>query len=335
MRAAGAALLVAAAACGVARAQAVPQLPGPEAVTRAWASERYRRVEIPSAERPSALPSGTLPEALARDAEVLLRRPGTVALLLIDSGRIVFEGYDKGAAATDRLLSFSMAKTMTALAVGEAACAGRIANLDDRADAHARELAGTAFGEASVRDLLRMASGAGAGAGNLHGQPRPGATSDLILGRVSMARQLREHGRRARTLFGEVRPGTRFAYNNLDTDALSLVVEAASGEPFAQWFGRTVMAPAGPEASSFWLLDADGRAAAHVGFMATLRDWGRLALRVLALRGASTGDACMQAFVSDATRRQIPTGASGGFEGYGYQVWTDGRILPPESFWMH
>ena len=68
--------------------------------------------------------------------------------------------------------------------------------------------------------------------------------------------------------------------------------------------------------------------------MATLGDWGRLALRVLALRGASTGDACMQAFVSDATRRQIPTGASGGFEGYGYQVWTDGRILPPESFWI-
>ncbi len=327
--------LVASRFCADAAAQTVPALSSPEAVTRAWSSDRFRRATLPPAEQPAPLPRQALRQALERDAQALLQRPGMIALLMIDRGRVVFEGYDKGATETDRLLSFSMAKTMTALAVGEAHCAGRIPNLDERADLLAPTLAGTAFGEASVRDLLRMASGARAGAGSLHGQPRPEATSDLLRGRVPMSRQLREHGQRASTLFGEVRPGTRFAYSNLDTDALSLVVEATTGEPFAQWFGRTVAGPAGLEASSFWLLDGEGRAAAHVGYLASLRDWGRLALRMLALRDGTQGSACMQGFVADATRRQLPTWATNSlFEGYGYQTWLDARGMPPQSFWM-
>lgn len=317
-----------------ARAQPVPPLPAPEAVTRAWVSARGNRAEIPPAERPSVLPRAVPSPALAREAQAVLDRPGTVALLLIDRGRVVFEGYDKGAVEADRLLSFSVAKTMTAIAVGEALCAGAVRSLDDRADAYADAVSGTARGEASVRDLLRMASGARGGEAGLHGQPRPGATADVMLGREAIGGQLREHGRRAATLFGEVRPGTRFAYSNLDTDALARVVEAAVGEPFPDWFGRTVMGPAQPEASSYWMLDRDGYAVAHAGFMATLRDWGRLALRVLALRGGEAGDDCMQTFLAEGTRRQLPTWAAGGFEGYGYQTWTDGPRLPSRSFWM-
>lgn len=321
-------------AVGLASAQPAPALPGPEAVTRVWSDPRFQRLAIEAAAAPAVLTTAVLPEPVARDAQALLRQPGTVALLLIDGGRIVFEGYDKGATEADRLLSFSMAKTLTALAVGEALCAGRLASLEGPAVAHAPQLAGTAFAEVSLRDLLRMSSGARSSAGQLHGQPRPGATADLIFGRTSATRLISEHGQRARTLFGELRPGERFAYNNLDTDALALVLEGATGEPFARWFGRTVMARVQPEAASFWLADAEGRAVAHMGFMATLRDWGRIAQRTLDLRTGRTGDACLQRFVSEATRRQIVTGPSGAFAGYGYQTWTDHRLLPSTSFWM-
>ncbi|MEN9316314.1 MAG: hypothetical protein RIS35_2707 [Pseudomonadota bacterium] len=315
-------------------AQPVPPLPAPEAVTGVWRSERHVRAEIPGSERPAVLERAAASPALARDAQALLGRPGTLALLLIDRGRVVFEGYDKGTTERDRLMSFSIAKTMTAVAVGEALCAGAVRSLDDRADAYADVVSGTARGEASVRDLLRMASGARGGDPALHGQPRPGATSAVMLGREAIAGQLREHGRRAVTLFGEVRPGARFAYSNLDTEALARVVEAAVGESFPEWFGRAVMVPAEPEASSYWLLDREGHAVAHAGFMATLRDWGRLAMRVLALHGGDAGDDCMRDFLAEAGRRQITTGSGAGFAGYGYQIWTDGPRLPGKSFWM-
>ena len=50
------------------------------------------------------------------------------ALALVDRGVLVFEGYgsSKGASPQGRFASYSVAKSVTALAVGEALCAGKI-----------------------------------------------------------------------------------------------------------------------------------------------------------------------------------------------------------------
>lgn len=312
-------------------------LTGPGWIHSLWSTPGQRLAEWPAAAQTQPLAKAS-PQALAVEhreaAERLLAGPGTVALMLIDRGQVVFEGYAQGASESDRLLSFSIAKSMTALAVGEALCAGRLRSLDDLAKVHAPELAGTAYGEATVRDLLRMASGARAGNAALHGQPRPGATPALARGQGSVLEMLREFGDRDRTLFGPVQPGQRFSYNNLDTDALARVVQGAVGEPLPAWFGRTVLARVGPERSSFWALDARGDVIAHAFFMATLRDWGRLAQDTLDLWKGRAGSPCLQRFVRDATSRQIATYQREGFQGYGYQIWRDERLLPTESFWM-
>lgn len=312
-------------------------LSGPERVHSVWNALGQTRAELPASASAQPLPRAA-PQALAVEhreaADRLLAGPGTVALLLLDRGRVVFEGYAQGATESDRLLSYSIAKSMTALAVGEALCAGRLRSLDDRAQSHAPELTGTAYGEATVRDLLRMASGAKAGTAALHGQPRAGATAALTRGQGSVRELLQEFGARDRALFGLVPPGQRFSYNNLDTDALARVVQGAVGEPFVAWFGRTVLARAAPEQSSFWALDAQGDVIAHAFYMATLRDWGRLAQGTLDLWKGRTGTGCLQQFVRDATSRQIATFHRDGFQGYGYQIWRDERMLPVESFWM-
>ena len=94
-----------------------------------------------------------------RFAQTTIELPGTTALALIDKGVLVFEGVGSGKGVTPqaRFASYSMAKSVTALAVGEALCAGRIKDLTDKAEDYAPQLKGTPYGESAVRDLLMMA----------------------------------------------------------------------------------------------------------------------------------------------------------------------------------
>jgi CubicO group peptidase (beta-lactamase class C family) len=272
--------------------------------------------------------------ALRAQAQAALERPGTLALALIERGVLVYEGHAGGWSASDRYFSFSVAKSLTALAVGEALCAGRIRSLDDTALAYAPQLSGTAYGEASVRHLLMMASGAQSGGPDLSGQPHPGAFGAEMMGRKTVSQQWRDHGRRARGLFSEVRAGERFDYNNLDTAALGAVVAGATGEPFHAWFGRTVVEKAGLSETSRWNLDRDGRELNYAAYSATLRDWVRLALRFRAVLRGEVDEPCLRAFLEEGTRTRIATHARSGFMGYGYQIWTDYAHGARGAFWM-
>ena len=54
-----------------------------------------------------------------------------------------------------------MAKTIVSMLIGIAIDEGRIHSVDDLAETYVPELAGTAFGQTSLRALLHMASGVG------------------------------------------------------------------------------------------------------------------------------------------------------------------------------
>ena len=92
--------------------------------------------------------------------EDYLQRQRVMALLVIKNGVVQVERYQYDRTDNDRYLSNSMAKTITAMGVGIALREGRIRSLDDRADSYAPTLAGTLYGETSIRNLLRMSSGA-------------------------------------------------------------------------------------------------------------------------------------------------------------------------------
>jgi CubicO group peptidase (beta-lactamase class C family) len=89
-----------------------------------------------------------------------MKRQRVMALLIVKDGVIQVERYQYDRKPTQRFLSNSMAKTLTAMAVGIALKEGLIRSLDDRAEVYAPALAGTLYGQTSVRHLLRMSSGA-------------------------------------------------------------------------------------------------------------------------------------------------------------------------------
>ena len=270
--------------------------------------------------------------AVADRAERLFVSNSALALMLIDAdGQVLYEKYRLGAGPDSLLIGYSMSKSATALAVGQALCDGAIGSLDDAAETYADALKGTAYGEASVRELLMMAS-----AGHkavFAGQPSMGFSAEL----------LRRGTRTLRDSFAEFgRPGPNasqrgvFEYKGLDTYALGAVVAGATREPFDRYFARAVWHRVGADADAAWLVDRNGDAATASGFGARLRDWGRLALYVRD-RMREGDRSCMGRFVQEATPARIANASrrtGGAFANYGYQFWSGNRTTRPEVAWM-
>ncbi|MFY7960714.1 MAG: serine hydrolase domain-containing protein, partial [Elsteraceae bacterium] len=89
-----------------------------------------------------------------------LSRQRVMGLMIVKDGVIQVERYQYDRRADHRFLSNSMAKSVLALAIGIALEEGKIRSLDDRADVYVPALTGTLYGATTIRNLLRMASGA-------------------------------------------------------------------------------------------------------------------------------------------------------------------------------
>jgi CubicO group peptidase (beta-lactamase class C family) len=259
-----------------------------------------------------------------------LNRQRITGLLILKDGQIVAEHYRYARTDEARFLSFSMAKSVTALLVGMALERGVLASLDDPAETYAKELAGSAYGGTSIRHLLRMSSG-------LTFTERYDGNDDIA--RFSRA----QSGAPPDTPTGVLRgirdrhsaAGAKFAYASAETAVLGRVLEGASGRSVAALTQEWLWQPMGAEHSAFWRLDSEGRAMVHGFFNASLRDWGRLGWLLARDGKASTpGEPQLisREFVLDATdpARQpaaLRPRTATPYLGYGYQFW----LLPMRS----
>ena len=227
----------------------------------------------------------------------------TMSALVIENGELVFESYARGASRESRLNAYSMTKSLTALAVGEAFCAGKIKSLSDPASMYAPQLTGTAYGAASIRNLLSYTSGAqdpgGDGYAGIHDRADFRAMTEH---KLSLADLMRKYGE------ARFEPGKKFIYNGLDSEALSLVVRGATGMPLPQWFESTVWQKVGAEFEAGWFLDRDGNGVAEVLFFASTRDFARVGLYVLERLTGSAKDPCLNEFIQDAAMPHVQKG---------------------------
>ena len=232
-----------------------------------------------------------------------------LGIMLLERGQILFEQFKKGTDHQTKFFSYSMAKSLTAMTVGQALCTGQLKSLDDRAGTYAKTIEQTVFGQATLRQLLTMSSGARApdeNGGSLFGE-----WNDITNGRVSIDDLLKKYG-------NEKTNANIFSYNNSDTNALMLAVNGAGN--FAQIFEQKVWQPSQPEQSATWLTDKQGQLYAAAGFGAVLRDWARLAMRSIALLKGAEGP-CMTEFMQQATTSQTSDTVRPRVWDYGYQTW--------------
>jgi CubicO group peptidase (beta-lactamase class C family) len=284
--------------------------------------ERFHVLEPVKVPRP--LTPSTNQEAISRIAPTAKRfADETLSAIVVENGELLFEAYAGGANRESKLNAYSMTKSLTALAVGEALCAGKIKSLDDAATTYAPQLSGTAYGASSIRNLLGYTSGAQDPGGDGYGGIHNGSDLRAMAGhKLSLVDLMKKYGE------ARFEPGKKFIYNGLDSEALSVVVRGATGMPLPQWFEATVWLKAGAEFQSGWFLDRDGNGVAEMLYFGTTRDFARIGLYVLDRLVGKSNDACMNGFIKEAAAPRINKGywASAPSFGLGLHAGVDGNI---------
>jgi CubicO group peptidase (beta-lactamase class C family) len=253
-----------------------------------------------------------------------LQHQRVMGLLIIKDGEILVERYQYDRKPADKFVSHSMAKSLTSLAVGFALEEGKIHALDDKVAQYVPQLRGYAYGETSIRHVLRMASGV--------------KFREDYDGKDDLARFIGIRSAQgaiaALQAFGEreVEEGTRFHYASSETVLLGVLVSTVTGKTLSAYLGEKLWNPMGAEADATWIRDPHGLESAAGSFNAVLRDYGRLGV-LLTHDGAWHGKQLLpKSYLLEATdwhrhpEAFAPQRATPRL-GYGYQFW----IFPGEK----
>ncbi len=228
----------------------------------------------------------------------------TRALLVVHRGQVVAETYAQGASATTPLLGWSMAKSMTAVMLGNLEYRGLLTDVesplfnawsqDERA-------------EIDLVDLLTMTDGIDFSEAYLPGDD---ATAMLFnspsVGAYAIAQPLGEP------------PGKHFNYSSGTANILAYLYTEILGGPQAALadFSDHIARPLGLQQAVFEV-DASGRFIGSSYLYASARDWARLGQLMLA-KGEINGYRLLsENWVERAT---TPNG-SNNYRAYGYQWW--------------
>lgn len=218
--------------------------------------------EMPQASRPALAPD-TRDAAIAYGAET-----GSHALLVWHDDGIAVEHYYPGYDAETRTPTQSMHKSVVALLVGIAIEQGHIGSVDDSASLYLTEWADDERAQITLKHMLRQTSGlrfSSVGFRTIIGFLRMMIGPDVT----------------AETLYQplEAEPGTRFDYNTAIPQNMGLLLQRATGMPYAEYLSQVLWQPLGvPDALVH--LDSEEKGMPRTGCCldATARSWLRIGL---------------------------------------------------------
>ncbi len=275
------------------------------------------------------VPTSAEQQVIDRARSLVVNRPAK-ALALLDGDAVVYSETKAPADAQSLFFGFSMGKTVTALAVGQAICSGKL-RLETKSSEVMPELVGKALGAATVHDLLRMASGAA--------DPNPDSSiwtpeqfKEWGRGNLNLVHLITDDriAKAQRGVFSDYKPGELFSYKSTDPILLGLMVSRATGMVWSQWIQEKILNPMGAAHSGLYVQDRQQNGLADSGLRMRLEDWMRFAVWV---KRSSKEQGCFGDFVRKATTTQISNPGSPStrkmgklFGGYGYFTWTDNQI---------
>ncbi|MEZ5595223.1 MAG: serine hydrolase [Pseudomonadales bacterium] len=269
-----------------------------------------------------ALPTTYTFEGDVRNTHALLGATYTSALLVLKEGRVCFEHYWLTGGRTTQWISMSVAKSVVSALVGIALEEGAIRSIDDAIDQYATDLKGSAYDGVRIKDVLQMSSGVlfsenysdlASEIHRLGAAVGPGGSVDEFMVSLKRAHE----------------PGTRCVYCSTDTQALGMLLAAATGRSLTEYTQEKLYTPLGMESPGFWLTDSQGRELAFMGLLMTARDFAKFG-ELYRKGGTWNGQQLVPAeYVKHSTRADGDHVQPGGpvvgdhvfGPGYGYQWW--------------
>ena len=204
---------------------------------------------------------GTIPAHLLP----VFEKYGTVAFVVIKDNQLLFDSYWQDYSSSSLSNSFSMAKSIVALAVGCAIDDGFIRNVDQPVSDFIQGFDGYDGTVLTIKHLLTMS--AGVDFEEAYTSPFS-PTTKLYYGNDLSA--VTFHMKEIE------KPGVNFVYQSGVTQLLAFVLEKATGERLADYVSRKLWTPIQAEENALWSLDEkDGMEKAYCCFNSNARDFAR------------------------------------------------------------
>ncbi len=244
-----------------------------------------------------------------QDFEIFLKETNTNAFIIIRNGKITYEQYWNGKTQSTVLPSYSVAKTMTSLLIGQLIDEDKIKESDTFISILPKFKANSSFDKVTIKDLLDMNSGIGVSDNYPTGPSGWGVAIAQMYATTDMNWFLM-HNRKMKE-----EPGTFPEYRSVNTQMLGMIIQKVTGRSLAEEFTDRVWQKVGADYDATWNVDsAAGHEKAFCCFNATARDYARVGQALM------SGEPKI-ASTSWKARLSLPVVTLDYGWGYGAQMW--------------
>ena len=271
----------------------------------------------------SPLPKAPPAELPAEVADWVKERSVT-SLLVMKDGKRVTEEYYLGTGPDDLRISWSVAKSFLSALFGIVMQEGAISSLDDPVTKYAPSLKGSAYDEATIRNVLNMSSGVKFNEDYLDFNSdinRMGRVLALGTSMDGFAEGLEET---------EYQPGERWQYVSIDTHVIGMVIRGATGRSIPELLEEKIIIPLGLEKAPNYVTDGYGVAFVLGGLNMTTRDYARFGQMILNGGQWNGRQIVPQDWIEQSTSPSAPTAK--GQTQYGFQWWIPADATEGEFF---
>ena len=245
----------------------------------------------------------------------------TDGMLVMHKGKVVYEHYTGCLAEAGKHAAMSMTKSMTGLLAEILVAEG---TLDDKARVSTiiPELAGSAFADATVRQVMDMTTGLA------YSEDYANPKADIWVYSAAanpMPKPADYKGpvgyyEYLQTVKKEGEHGEAFGYKTINSDALGWIVSRVSGKSVTELLSERIWSRMGAEQDGYLTVDGIGTPFAGGGLSAGLRDLGRVGQLMLD-KGEINGERLFPANVADNIRAG---GDKAAFDKAGYKTLAGG-----------
>jgi len=211
-----------------------------------------------------------------------LKQTDTNAFLVIRNGVMTYEWYKDGVTQSTQLPSYSVAKTMTSIMIGQLINQGKINESHKFVDYFPNLKAGTSFDLVTIQHLLDMQAGVGVSDNYPSGPTGWGVAIAQMYATTDLNWFLKNNRKMS------FEPGSTSEYRSVDTQMLGMIIKKVTGKRVADYFSTNVWQAVGAKYPATWNVDRiGGTEKTFCCFNASAIDYGRIGM--LFLNGGYAG----------------------------------------------
>jgi CubicO group peptidase (beta-lactamase class C family) len=178
------------------------------------------------------------------DLTAFLQKHKSVAFLIIQNDRVLYERYFRGYSRQSVIPVFSVAKSFVSALIGIAVEDGKIDSIDDPITLYINEFRHAGFENIRIRDLLDMKSGIRYNEGYLN------PFGDVA--RFYYGRNLKKYCDRLKI---RTEAGLEYDYVSANTQLLAQILETATGKKISAYLEEKIWKETGMEHVASWSID--------------------------------------------------------------------------------